>query len=88
MKMRLTKDQLEIIAKTLNDKGVSKTCAACGTKDPVMVDELLFLGKSTSGKFPLIVTGCGHCGLTQSFAVNRLVPGLFDDVAVDRESDQ
>ncbi len=86
MKMRLTKDQLEVIAKTLNAKGVSKTCAACGTKDPVMVDELLFLGKSTTGKFPLVVTGCGHCGLTQSFAVNRLVPELFDNLAFEKES--
>ena len=83
MDMRLTKEQLEIIARTLNDRGVSKVCSACGTKEPVIVDELLFLGKSTSGKFPLIITGCGHCGLTQSFAVNRLVPGLFDDLAVE-----
>ncbi|ANU10762.1 hypothetical protein A1A1_18492 [Planococcus antarcticus DSM 14505] len=83
--MRLTKDQLEVIAKTLNDRGVSKVCSACGKKEPVIVEELLFLGKSTSGKFPLIVTGCGHCGLTQSFAVNRLVPGLFSKVEVDKE---
>lgn len=83
--MRLTKGQLEIVAKTLNERGVSKVCSACGKKEPVIVEELLFLGKSTSGKFPLIVTGCGHCGLTQSFAVNRLVPGLFDDIAVDKE---
>lgn len=83
--MRLTKGQLEIVAKTLNERGVSKVCSACGKKEPVIVEELLFLGKSTSGKFPLIVTGCGHCGLTQSFAVNRLVPGLFDDIAVHKE---
>lgn len=75
--MILKKDQLEIIAQTLNEKGVSKVCSACGTKDPVIVDEILYLEKSSSGKFPLIVTGCGHCGLTQQFAVNRLVPGLF-----------
>ncbi|MBT2569576.1 hypothetical protein [Planococcus sp. ISL-110] len=83
--MKLTKEQLEIISKTLNDKGVSKVCSACGKKEPVIVEELLFLGKAASGKFPLIVTGCGHCGLTQSFAVNRLVPGLFDDVVLHKE---
>lgn len=84
--MRLNKEQLEIIAKTLNDKGVSKVCSACGTKDPVIVDELLFLGKSTSGKFPVIVTGCGHCGITQNFAVNRLVPELFNNILPEQQN--
>lgn len=77
--MRLTEDQMAQVGKSLVDKGVGTQCKECGSKEAVMVDEVMLYKKSSGGDMPVILTGCANCGFTKTFAANRLVPGLFPD---------
>lgn len=75
--MRFTQDILSKIQEALIEKVGNKPCTLCGSSDSVLVDEIILMEKSTGGKFPVIVTGCGNCGKIETFAANALVPGLL-----------
>ncbi|MED3986315.1 hypothetical protein P4646_19990 [Peribacillus simplex] len=75
--MIFTQEVKTRIQDALISKGANKPCSVCNSKDLVLVDELILSDKSSGGKFPTIVTGCGNCGKIETFAANTLVPGLL-----------
>jgi len=70
-------ETLAKIEDALTSKENKKPCSFCGSNDSVIVDELILMKKAKGGNFPVIVTGCGNCGKTDTFAANTLVPGLL-----------
>jgi len=75
--LKFNDENLTKIGNALTKKGNERPCSFCGSNDLVIVDELILMKKSDEGNFPVIVTGCGDCGKIETFAANRLVPGLL-----------
>jgi hypothetical protein len=80
--MKFNQEKMDEIKDALVKKGARKPCSICGSKDLVIVDELILMEISTGGKFPTIVTGCGNCGKTEIFGANTLVPGLLSSSGI------